>query len=595
MGELSLPIVSSTPRTAVLVPQLIISQYLPSTIAQRAEVTSEALRKFSNSLNSQETNSLRVPNMRPYKAEFLESQTLETLKAYKLSWDRTLRGVATHKDPKNEASIEIGHIAEINLRRIEAAITGKEGRQTVALEVSRKQLLRAEQSRAKDIFRMDVADPRTRNECRRNWRKLIKLGVSQEELRSLSKFAERFGVNPWQDFSIVDQQDVGGSPPSLPSAVKPWQTITPDLSHEKKLWDQSPPPKVSNEGNNITLTAFPAGASRARDNLIEGVNPGNFESDNWNSPYLSNSTTSSGRDYTREAHVEAKLKQMERAGLLKRRGQLLTITVNPQDVSKLGLPSDLPSEYYFMGGSARAILLQALGESRPTGKIRDIDLLRFGTDITDRDNQFAKQHSFEDWSNGHGVSLSRNLGEYLGTRDFLMNQVCANNRTIYATTDAVKDILLGRLTIAKNERNSRFVDKLVTKAFRLKAQAIEEGGDLHVNIPQGIELAPFHVALHLDRAREHGYATSLQYLGLINEYTGGAYQDMSLEDVLRELTPNLPNQERFFRHFSERELRQIFRDSAVNEDMDLPTQPYEEFDILWPRQLGMGREYQLGE
>ena len=188
------------------------------------------------------------------------------------------------------------------------------------------------------------------------------------------------------------------------------------------------------------------------------------------------------------------------------------------------LPEDLilPSGYGYKGGVARELLRATLGLPDRLDSTRDRDLIRLETCWPDAslDGAVAQKFSPDDAGNGHGVEMVPNLKEYLTSRDLTLNAVIWNDNALFASPRCVLDTLHGVLRLTRFERH-RFEggpnDKLIAKAFRLKAEAELDGEELRLApIRPKVSMSNFHIALHLDRALGKGELVADRYLELLN-------------------------------------------------------------------------------
>ena len=262
---------------------------------------------------------------------------------------------------------------------------------------------------------------------------------------------------------------------------------------------------------------------------------------------------------------------------------------------RVQLPEDLilPPGYGYKGGVARELLRATLGLPDRLDSMRDRDLIRVETSWPDAtlDGVLAQKFSPEDAGNGYGVEVVQNLKEYLITRDFTLNAVIWNDNALFASPRCVLDTLHGVLRLTRFERQ-RFDgvpnDKLVAKAYRLKAEAELDGENLRIApIRPEVSISDFHIALHLDRALGKGKAVADGYLELLHSAgyvperwvgEGGAIR------AVHELSEGLYQGLEFFRNFQPPDLQE----SPIS-SLKIPDN-FDEY-VRFTKFVGFGRRY----
>ena len=188
--------------------------------------------------------------------------------------------------------------------------------------------------------------------------------------------------------------------------------------------------------------------------------------------------------------------------------------------------ADLPQEYGYKGGKARALLLRELGID-PQATARDIDLIRVTKEEKEGlDIALAKKYSSEDLENNYGVEPIKK--DYFDTRDFTMNEVIAADGALFLTKQCLLDTARRIVRFSDFEKrelwhpeergieNGYFVnDKLMAKAVRFAASEMVRGKKLELadkEVYSYLEINNFHIALHLDRALHEGKEVAERYI-----------------------------------------------------------------------------------
>lgn len=178
--------------------------------------------------------------------------------------------------------------------------------------------------------------------------------------------------------------------------------------------------------------------------------------------------------------------------------------------SESEIPYELPNGYGFSGGVARNILLRKLGDK--VINPRDIDVVavrEFTPDLAEIP-ELNLLYMPEDSKHGHGISIT-SMGDYMTSRDFVINEVLAVNGRLYFTSEALSDLKskIIRPTIFEKDGENGLKPKLALKALRLLAEFEQTYGYGTVS---GIEdwqfkidaFSLFDLAVNLDKAYSRG-------------------------------------------------------------------------------------------
>lgn len=187
---------------------------------------------------------------------------------------------------------------------------------------------------------------------------------------------------------------------------------------------------------------------------------------------------------------------------------------------------NLPTDYGYKGGAARAILEHALG--LPYSEPRDLDIVFLG-EKEDKiiSKQLANRYMPEDYAYGHGVEPLED--NYFETRDFTLNEVLYDGQKIICTRQCLTDLMRNIVRFTDYEKSDSFRGdrffinpKLLAKAVRMVAYARDKGKKLasitnEIDSLQELYIDDFHLALHLDRAMEQGAGVASEYVRIMNE------------------------------------------------------------------------------
>lgn len=209
---------------------------------------------------------------------------------------------------------------------------------------------------------------------------------------------------------------------------------------------------------------------------------------------------------------------------LRKEGDDVFSLVVPENIKQL-LP-ELPEGYGYAGGAARSALMCTLGKDRELD-IRDYDIVRNKVDgDSEVDRELSEKFMYDDYVHGYGVS---SLGaDYFSSRDFTFNEIYFDGERLWCTKDCLLDSARGIIRLSQKNTSETSEDeqgeevsvndKLLAKALRFVARsAIQKGEDAayvfaNLDILKYHNIAPFHMALHLDRAFGEGRSVAEQYL-----------------------------------------------------------------------------------
>ena len=197
-----------------------------------------------------------------------------------------------------------------------------------------------------------------------------------------------------------------------------------------------------------------------------------------------------------------------------------------------------PQTYFFSGSAARALLMMNIGIPAPTYHPRDMDMLRFITPEererrnvipTDEDIQIANEFMPEDYKYGHGVAFEDSPQTYLSTRDFTINELYTDGRTITATDACMEDTKNFFLRLTEYERSAiedheQIPNKMAAKALRMASEIkVRFGEDAQIDptlehFLESDTITPFWIALQLDKAAETGPSYSVEYVKILQKY-----------------------------------------------------------------------------
>lgn len=182
------------------------------------------------------------------------------------------------------------------------------------------------------------------------------------------------------------------------------------------------------------------------------------------------------------------------------------------------LPAQLPEGYCYIGGVARNVALQELGEHVLPPRDLDITAIHeLYPDLT-KAEQLTNELMPEDASRGGYQITEETIGDYFTSRDFNINQVLVAGNVIIAHPDAINGLHTKCIqpTLYEQEgwefyelKKSGVSPKLVFKALRLQIEFEEMYG---YGTLKGIEgwqfespaIHKFYLSLGLDKAIERG-------------------------------------------------------------------------------------------
>lgn len=202
----------------------------------------------------------------------------------------------------------------------------------------------------------------------------------------------------------------------------------------------------------------------------------------------------------------------------------------------------LPVGFGVIGGAARQIAMEQL-----TGRklsLRDEDIAAF-EDMADAETlanstlmaDLSETYMPDDYRFGHGVGRSASMAEYMGSRDFTVNQLAVvrteGGWKLHMSEQALLDLPRGtiRPTTAVHSADWYLHDKLAIKAVLLETVLRELDGVETASI-KGIDMRryakehganDFHIALGMQKACEWGesvpsvFAKQLTHYGFISQ------------------------------------------------------------------------------
>lgn len=218
---------------------------------------------------------------------------------------------------------------------------------------------------------------------------------------------------------------------------------------------------------------------------------------------------------------------------------------------------DLASSYAFSGGVARAGLLRAL-HINPRAGYRDIDIIRFGGELSKspEELQLELEHMPEDSSHGYGVQRYEDPNTYLATRDLTISEIYMDKNNLVFTPQCLLDTVRRIVRLSEFEREELKSDrpktKILAKAVRILAQGIVEFGDFYMDkeISKVINenyITFFYQALHFVRSLEHSEEAAYEYLNILKQHDSVPEEIETLDDFTAYLAARLRDRSVFFR------------------------------------------------
>ena len=204
-----------------------------------------------------------------------------------------------------------------------------------------------------------------------------------------------------------------------------------------------------------------------------------------------------------------------------------------------GVPQ-LPAEYGYKGGAARAMLQYSLGLE--VDQPRDLDIVFVGEEENGAlSAKLAQEHMSEDYAHGYGVEQLES--DYFTSRDFTLNEVLFDGTDIVCTRECLTDSLRNIVRFSDFEKQESYSgeaffvkSKLIAKAARLVACAQREGARRarmadELEGLSALEVWDFDLALHLERALQQGPETAQRYLDVLAQQ-GFVAEGLSVQEAL---------------------------------------------------------------
>lgn len=217
------------------------------------------------------------------------------------------------------------------------------------------------------------------------------------------------------------------------------------------------------------------------------------------------------------------------------------------------IPS-LPNGYYFKGGVAREILRRNLYPATSQLKFRDYDIVRFEHTTDEFDHSLSLRFMEDDYEFGRGVEVVENKTTYFVTRDLGVNEVLLRNNWAECSLQSLRDNFSKSLRPAPYVKNAegKVQSRIIAKAVRIYAECLVKNIQFKLSgIPKDAKIAPFDVALHLDRALAFNDVVAKEYLSALWELDllpDKLETPPDLMDAVKLLSPHMERGVRFFRN-----------------------------------------------
>jgi hypothetical protein len=225
----------------------------------------------------------------------------------------------------------------------------------------------------------------------------------------------------------------------------------------------------------------------------------------------------------------------------------------------------LPEGLVYIGGAARSVLERSLSVNM-SATPRDIDIAHDAIEIDDElKHRLSKQYMTEDYSHGHGISP---LGvDYFETRDFTRNEVLFDGQDIFCTKECLLDTVRKIIRFSQREKKQRYFEtKLLAKAVRFLAQD-SDMKFVEKEILLTNNIAPFYIALHLDRAIETGNGVAEEYIRELRNHNQIPVDIHSVRALQQWIDEHLSDPF-------------VYRNDYVVESFDDGDQSFDEYDWL---------------
>lgn len=195
-----------------------------------------------------------------------------------------------------------------------------------------------------------------------------------------------------------------------------------------------------------------------------------------------------------------------------------------EDMSQL---DELPQGYFYMGGTARNVVLDSYGEEVDAPRDYDlVGILELGANYKLRKELTAKYMADDAKVSEHyGVKVEL-MGDYFATRDFTVNEVITDGKQVWATPEALKDLMTKTVRISAEEKDyldkhPKWGGKIIMKALRLFLQMKDVYGSAHLesladwHFADEQRVSPFHILLQLDKAVTNGDLVAEEFARVI--------------------------------------------------------------------------------
>jgi hypothetical protein len=174
---------------------------------------------------------------------------------------------------------------------------------------------------------------------------------------------------------------------------------------------------------------------------------------------------------------------------------------------------------------------------------RDLDIIRLThkEPDSDQDHSIAMTYMYDDYRYGHGVEIVHDIVDYFSAHDFTINELYATPDEIVATPRCVYDMLKGNIRLTEYETRDYPNEKLLAKAIRFMAES--EHSSLGAFLPDEAldsllrthDIAPFFIALHLDKAWEQSRNFAADFVDRLKEYHQLPDSVITPEDAVEHL------------------------------------------------------------
>jgi len=244
----------------------------------------------------------------------------------------------------------------------------------------------------------------------------------------------------------------------------------------------------------------------------------------------------------------------------------------------------LPDGYGYKGGAARSLLERNLDineESDP----RDIDLIRLAAEEPEpgMDDELSMEYMPDDFEHGYGVENVSDIDTYMNSRDLTINELFATDKKVVATEDCIKDSVrrVLRVTDYEREKWGGTGPAMLAKIVRFYAESILDTGMAKFEDENRLSrafIAPFYIALNLDKAMDKGPEYAKEYVLRMRDNDHLPHEVRDVEGAVDHLNELLQGDRFYFRN-------------APEEQFELEEE-LKEYENL-PKHLGMGRGHDV--